>query len=202
VSRPDLISYFLMNRGLRQEFGLLALAGRTVRGESHRELIEDQLQLCLSLLQHVNHEQDTWVFPTVRDRQPDALPGIETLQQDHGALAHLASDARHREQPIEERSAVLHELHESLNEHIDREERDLTPLITSSLTADEWEHSGRRILNGIPQEQMPVMYGWLLSATPEEEQAAAMKALPRSARLLFKHRWCPAYLKRVQDLYR
>lgn len=191
-----------MNRGLRQEFGLLALAGRTVRSESHRELIEDQLQLCLSLLQHVNHEQDTWVFPTLRDRLPDAAPGIETLESDHAELAHLTSDAGHREQPIEERAGGLQLLHEVLTEHIDREERDLTPLITAALTADEWEHSGRRVLNGIPQEQMPVMYGWLISATPEDDQQAAMKAIPRAGRVLFKHRWNPAYQRRIHDLYR
>jgi hypothetical protein len=191
-----------MNRGLRQEFGLLALAGRTVRSETHRELIEDQLQLCLSLLQHVNHEQDVWVFPTLRERASDAIPGIETLEHDHAEIAQLASNARHREVPIEGRVQTLQDLHDHLNEHIEREERDSTPLILDNISAAEWKRSSKRILNGIPQDQMPVMFGWLASATPEEDVPQAMRVLPKPARLLFRYVWNPAYQRRVHDLYR
>lgn len=202
MQRPDLTGYFLMNRGLRQEFGLLALAGRTVRSETHRELIEDQLQLCLSLLHHLHDEQDSWMFPTLRERAPEGILGLVNLEEDHVTINRLAAEARSRDVSIEDRAPTLQEFHNLLNRHLEREERDAVPLIVEFISKAEWEHSGRRVLNGIPQEQMPVMYGWLASATPEEEVASAMRVLPRPSRLLFKHFWYPAYQRRVQALYR
>jgi hypothetical protein len=191
-----------MNRGLRHEFGLLALAGRTVRSETHRELIEDQLQLCLSVLQHLHAEQDSWVFPTLRERAPEGLPGLENLANDHVTIGDLASNVRNREVPIEERATTLQELHEYLHVHLDREERDAVPLVLDNMTGAEWQRSWRRVMNGIPGEQTPVMMGWLASATPEDELPRAMRVLPRLSRLLFKYLWFPAYQRRVEALYR
>jgi hypothetical protein len=202
VSRPDLTGYHLVNRGLRQEFGLLALAGRTVRSDGHRQLIEDQLQLCLSVLQHLHAEQDSWLFPTLRERAPEGLPGLDNLENDHGALTKLTAEARNRDVPVEERVSVIQELHHLLNLDLEREERDIVPLIVAAIPAAEWQRSWRKVMNGIPGDQMPVLMGWLASATPEDDQPQVLHVLPWFSRLLFKHFWLPAYQRRRESLYR
>jgi hypothetical protein len=202
MPRPDLTGYHLVNRGLRQEFGLLALAGRTVRSDTHRELIEDQLQLCLSVLQHLHDEQDSWLFPTLRERAPEGLPGLENLERDHETIARLASDARNRGVAVEERAPALQELHQILNVDLQREERDVVPLIITAITAADWQRSWRKVMNGIPGDQMPVFMGWVASATPEDELDQVTRVLPWYSRVLFRRLWMPAYQRRADALYR
>lgn len=202
MQRPDLNGYYLINRGLRQEFGLLALAGRTARSNTHRELLEEQLQMCISLLDHHQREQDEWVFPALRERAPQAKAGLDNLKHDHAAIALLVNDVRDHMRSLHERAPTMQLLHERLNEHVSREERDAVPLILTHISNGEWEQSAKRVMNGIPHSQMPALYGWLASATPDDDVDQAMRILPRPARLLFRLMWNPAYQRRVQALYR
>ena len=82
----DMSVYMLVHNGIRQEFGLLAKAAKSVRNDAHRDLIENQIALCGEILRLHHHEEDTWLFPTLMARIPESEPGVMGLLADHRAL--------------------------------------------------------------------------------------------------------------------
>lgn len=201
MQRPNLHDYYLINRGLRQEFGLLALGARVIRNDEHRALLEEQLEIATTLLRLTNSEQDTWVFPTLHERVADAQPGLDSLERDHDDIRPLIETAGNVAESLEARAPALQELHHLLNGHLAREERDAVPLILATMSKSEWEHSQRRIFAGIRREQTPVLYGWLMQATPQEDQLEVLRQLPFTTRLAYRWAWAAMYEKRAQALY-
>lgn len=201
MQRPDLHGYYLINRGLRQEFGKLSLAARTIRSDQHRQLVEEQLHLVAQVLDLQKVEQDKWLIPALREQDPDAMPGLEAIEGDHYEIRSLLSVVRDKSKSLESRAPGLQTLHKLMNDHIDREERDMVPVIVAHISKAEWRRSSKSLLNGIPSDQIPTFWEWLITATPEEDRQAALRALPLNVRFLHRISWAAAYQERLRALY-
>ncbi len=198
---PDLSVFSLVHEGLRGEFASLARASMAIRNDAHRELIEDQLVTCLELLtQHEKLETD-WLFPTIRTRSPEAGPGLDGLIAEHHEMMEIIQLLQEPNVRIAEAAPLLTELHESLNAHIDREERDIVPFILNTITSDEWDGFSYQTLNSISDDQLPTVLGWLMRAGSAENVRGAKALLPTDVRVRLRLRWLPRYDRRVARLY-
>jgi hypothetical protein len=46
-------------------------------------LIEDQVDLTLSYLEHHHQEEDDWVWPVLRSRAPESAGSLAALEEQH-----------------------------------------------------------------------------------------------------------------------
>jgi iron-sulfur cluster repair protein YtfE (RIC family) len=185
---------------MRAEYGRLAEAARAPRDAAHQALIEEQIAVTLSFLHHHHTEEDIWLWPTLRQHAPHAIADLDRLETQHAKVDPLIAAAADTKRPLPQRAAVLAELHEAINAHLDDEEQVVLPLCGVHISAEEWEAFGQRALAGIPRKHLPIVLG-MGSTEAGEEFARLRNMLPPLVRVLHKMFWGPAYTKRRGRLY-
>jgi hypothetical protein len=200
ATQPDLTGFLLAHAAMRQEFGLLARVAVEPLDEKRAALFEDQVARVLEILHHHHTAEDDTIWPALREREPAARAGLDELEADHDAIDPLIRSAGDRSLPLAERAAVLRDLHERLNAHLDREEALAVPLIRSHITVAEWEALGKRAAKETGRK-IPKVYGWYASAVDEQRVTEALQSVPPPVRVLFRLFWRPAYNRRARRLY-
>jgi hypothetical protein len=198
---PDLTGFLMAHRGFRAEFGRLATAARQVRDAEHAALIDEQIELVLHLLHHHHTTEDTEIWPYLLSLAPAARPALDRLEAQHEDMDPLFTAVGDRSRPVAERADDLERLHEMLNDHLDEEEREAVPLILTHYGKAKWDADGEKVQAAIDQRKLPVIFGWLGSASTEAQRAEALRTVPAVPRLLFRLLWWPAYRKRFTRLY-
>ena len=200
--QPDLSGFLMAHRGFRVEFGRLAVAAQDPRDESQARLVDEQIDLVLHVLHHHHTAEDTIDLAAAarpgaggracpRPARGPARRHGPALRRDRGQVhARSRSGPRH-----------LQALHELLNDHLDEEERVAVPLIREHITAEEWAEDGRKVQESMDRRKLPLIFGWLASASTPEQQEAALREVPLVLRVLFRTVWGPAYAKRFTALY-
>ena len=109
---------------MRQEYGRLAEAAHHPRDIGHEALIEEHIEVTLSVLHHHHAEEDNWLWPTMRQRAPAARPTLERLEAQHAQIDPLIATAADTSRPWRLRATALAELHAAINTHLDEETAD------------------------------------------------------------------------------
>ncbi len=198
---PDLSGFLMGHRGFRAEFGRIAAAAQAVRDDAHAALLDDQIDLVMHLLHHHHTAEDDHVWPTLVARAPEAAPALARLESQHEDMDPLFTAVTDKSRPIAERVDDLYRLHDMLNAHLDEEEAEAVPLIRIHFTAKEWDKDGKKIMKQLDRKRLPMIVGWLASASTPEEQAEALRGVPLPARPVLKYVVLPAYAKRFAKLY-
>lgn len=198
---PDLSVFYLLHQGLRNEFGALARAAKATQSDVQKSLIEEQLGMCLDMLERHETLESNWLFPTIRNRAPEASPGIEALSLEHDEIVAYIASCRSQSEKLEARAPIIGELDAILGPHLAREERDLVPFIVNYITADEWDGFSYQTLNSVPEAQLPIVLGWLMTSGTEEQVRSAKALLPTDVRMRLRFRWLPRYRARLRRLY-
>jgi iron-sulfur cluster repair protein YtfE (RIC family) len=201
LSEQALAGFLIAHRGMRQEFGLLAIAARGVRDAEHAALIEDQVSLVSETLHKHHTAEDEEFWPRLRARAPEAAHVFDQLEAEHERIDPLLARATDRTAPLAERAEVFTQLHELLNAHLDLEEAVAVPLIPVHFTEAEWEALADRATSETSRRRMPVLFGWLASAGTQEQRDAALANVPAIPRVLFRLFWWPSYQRRARRLY-
>ncbi|MDQ4104290.1 MAG: hemerythrin domain-containing protein [Actinomycetota bacterium] len=201
MSEIDFTGFLLAHKCMRREYGRLAQAARHPRDASHETLIEEQIAVTLSLLHHHHAEEDSWLWPTLRARAPQAVPALDRLEAQHTEIDPLITTAADTTRPLPQRAGILTQLHEALNAHLDEEERVVLPLCTAHVSAEEWDAFGQRALASIPRQQLPIVLGLVSYEASPAEWARVQQMLPRLVRILLTVLWAPGYAKRRRRLY-
>ena len=202
MAEIDFTGFLLAHTCMRREYGRLAQAARHSHDASHQALVEEQIAMTLSLLHHHHTEEDTWLWPTLRVRAPQAAPALDRLEAQHAQVDPLIAAAADTARPLPERAAILAELHQVINAHIDEEEQVVLQLCTTHVSAEEWDAFGQRALAAIPRRHLPIVLGWVSGEASPEQWESVHQMLPRLVRVLFTMFWAPAYAKRRRRLYR
>jgi hemerythrin HHE cation binding domain-containing protein len=163
-------------------------------------LFEDQIQLVLDVLHHHHTAEDDTIWPTLREREPAARAVLDDLEAQHDTIDPLIRAACDRSLPMAERAAVLRELHERINAHLDLEEECAVPLIRKHVTVAEWEALAKRAAKETGRK-IPKVYGWYASAVDDARVTEALRTVPMPIRVLFRLFWQPAYERRARRLY-
>lgn len=200
-AQPDLSGFLMAHRGFRVEFGRLAVAARDPRDQTQARLVDEQIELVLHLLQHHQTAEDEAIWPLLRRRAPEAGPSLDRLESQHEDMDPLVASVADVSRSVTERAEDLQTLHELLNDHLDEEERVALPLILEHITAAEWDADGRKVRESLDLRRLPLIFGWLASASTTDQQEAALREVPLAPRVLFRTVWGPAYAKRFTALY-
>jgi len=199
-TEPNLTGFLLAHSAMRQEFGMLAEVAGQPLDERRAALFEDQVAMVLEVLHHHHTAEDDTIWPALRKRHPTARAGLDELEADHDAIDPLIRAAGDRNLPLAGRAAVLRDLHERINLHLDREEAVAVPLISKHITVTEWDALGKRAVKETGR-RIPDVYGWYASAVDEPRVAEALRTVPVPIRILFRLAWQPAYRRRARRLY-
>jgi Hemerythrin HHE cation binding domain len=200
AAQPDLTGFLLAHAAMRQEFGLLGAVARQPLGAARAALVEDHVELVLGVLHHHHTAEDDTIWPALREREPAARSGLDGLEADHEHLEPLIRQAGDRARPLAERAAILTDLGERINAHLDREEALAVPLIRKHITVAEWEALAKRAAKETGR-RVPRVYGWYASAVDDEQVKKALRTVPPPVRVLFRVFWQPAYARRARRMY-
>jgi hypothetical protein len=73
-----------------------------------------------------------------------------------------------------------------LVEHLDLEEREILPLVSRHVTADEWNQLGDHGKDAMTGSQLPIMFGLVLEDADDAERAGMLSHLPAPVRLVLR----------------
>lgn len=200
-TEPDLRGFLLAHAGFRTEYGRLAVTARAVRDAGHAALIEDQLRMITDHLEHHHGDEDAWMWPLLRSRQPSAVAALDALEEQHEHIDPLLHQIRDTTRGMPDRIDAMEQLHRLLNTHLDNEERDAVPILRAVVLPDEFKAAADRALASVPKREIPALFGWMASCGTPEQVGSVLTTFPLPVRLLFRLVWWPAYRRRYNSLY-
>ncbi len=191
----DVRDMYVVHRTFRREFGLLPdLVRQVPRGDTARATtVADHLELILAGL-HMHHTgEDEVLWPLLLERAAPAADLVHTMQAQHEAvdghadrIGPLLAEWRATASPVrgEQLARLVEAFREALLEHLDLEEREILPLASRHVTAQEWDSLGDHGVDAMTKAQLPLMFGAVLEDATDEERAMMLGKLPLLIRLL------------------
>ncbi|WP_431970264.1 hemerythrin domain-containing protein [Nocardia sp. bgisy134] len=115
--------------------------------DEQRVAIAEHLLWIMRFLRHLHESEDEHLYPLVRDHDPAAVQLLDRMNADHRALVpamdRLVDAAVAYRAAGEARAhvlAALDELEAVLLPHLEREERQMMPVVSTAITEGEWRH--------------------------------------------------------------
>ncbi|MCP2315027.1 Polyketide cyclase / dehydrase and lipid transport [Nocardia amikacinitolerans] len=134
-----------MRRDLRRARN--ALSAWPYPYDEQRVAIAEHLLWIMRFLHHHHESEDEHLYPVVRDRDPAAARLLDRMNADHRAiepaidrLVRAASVYRVSAEARADVLAALDHLEAVLLPHLEREEREMMPVVSATMTEGEWRH--------------------------------------------------------------
>ncbi|MFE0419142.1 hemerythrin domain-containing protein [Streptomyces tendae] len=186
----------LIHRVLRREFGQLPRLFRAAAGDRARaEVVGAHAREMLTFL-HTHHTgEDELLFPLLRERavlDPELMDRMDAqhAQVDDAVTAvdaELPAWTASADAAAGERMAArIDAMMPTLIEHLAEEEQDILPVVSVTLTQNEWDALGKHGMSAIPLTRRLVILGHITEDTDEAERRRFMKVLPAPARVAYK----------------
>jgi hemerythrin-like domain-containing protein len=156
--------------------------------------LADHIDFGVGMLHHHHESEDTLLYPLLVARVPEQAANTERVEHEHqlvaGAIDAVSTAcAAWRRAPSAETgealAAALVGLNDTLQPHLDDEEREIVPLAAVTLTQAEWDAMGAHSRAQIPRNRMPIAFGMLLEPLDEADRAHMKSQLPAPVRLLY-----------------
>jgi hemerythrin-like domain-containing protein len=156
--------------------------------------LADHVDFSISMLHRHHESEDELLFPLLVSRVPEQATNTEQVQREHELVATAidnvtAASTAWRGRPSTETgetlASALDHLNQTLQTHLDDEERDIVPLAAVTLTQAEWDAVGEHSRAGIPRNKMPLAFGLLTEPLDEADRAFMKSHLPTPIRLLY-----------------
>jgi hemerythrin-like domain-containing protein len=169
--------------------------------------IAGHLTWMMGFLRAHHDTEDTALYPLVLTRDPGAGGLVEAMHADHeriaARIAHLetaaaAVGATASGEDLWELARAVDRLNDVLLPHLQREEDDVMPVVSSAITHAEW--------NAIEQEynvkpksfvQLGREGHWIIDAASPEDRAAVLSLVPAVPRFVLVHGFAGAYRRRA-----
>lgn len=167
--------------------------------------IARHLEWMMSFLHAHHRSEDEGLYPLVRDRDPAAAELLDAMDADHRAVASAiaevesaAGDPASRGGPDERLTAALARLSNVLLPHLEREENEMMPVVSSVVSDSEWRALEQKFnLKGKSSAQLAFEGHWLIDgASPEDRQRVVglVSAIPR---FFLVHGFAASYRRRA-----
>ncbi|MDA8437159.1 MAG: hemerythrin domain-containing protein [Actinomycetales bacterium] len=156
--------------------------------------LADHIDFGVGMLHHHHESEDALLYPLLVARVPEQAANTERVEHEHqlvaGAIDAVSTAcATWRRQPSAETgealAVALIALNDTLQGHLDDEEREIVPLAAVTLTQEEWDALGAHSRAQIPRNKMPIAFGMLLEPLGEADRAHMKSQLPAPVRLLY-----------------
>ena len=194
---PDVNEMRVVHRAFRREFGLVpGLVRRVPEGDTRRAaVVARHLRFALAGL-HMHHTgEDEYLWPLLLERAAPHAELVETMQAQHERVDSYAAqiaalldgwEASASTVRGEQLARLVEDFTAALVEHLDLEEREILPLCTAHVTAQEWNRLGEHGREHMSPRQLPLLLGAALEEASEAERAAMLGAMPAPVRLLVR----------------
>ena len=171
VPLADTRAVYMAHAMFRREFGLMPSLVRAVRGGDmdRVKIVADHLELLNRVLTHHHHGEDVYLWPKLLDRaMREAVPVVETMENQHAALQELDGDLdaavgvwreTGSSASAETAAVILEELSAVLEEHMAAEEAQALPLVEKYITVAEWQEMVRSETRYLEPVLVPLVFG-------------------------------------------
>ncbi len=189
-----------LRRDLRR--AQLALTGSPSPSLLQKDAIGRHLMWMMDFLRAHHHSEDEGLYPLVRQRDPRANQMLDTMNAGHEAVAAALADV---EAAIalgpgtpdgEERRllAALDHLAEVLLPHLQQEEDEMMPIVSSVVTAAEWRALEEKYnLEPKPFIELGREGHWLIDDASPEDREAVLGLIPAVPRFILLHGFARSY---------
>lgn len=179
----------IVHRALRRDLGrareLLAVEAAVTTGQ--RVALGEHLVWLMSLLHEHHQGEDRGLWPRVRANNPLAGPLLDAMDHDHHALApgmaeveQAAQDFR-RGGPARPVLDALDRLEGTLLPHLQREEDQMMPVVSATLTQREWaEYDHEQNTQGRSSIRLGMLGHWLIDGLTPAQAQLVTGLVPRS----------------------
>ncbi len=164
----------------------------------------------MDVLHHHHESEDDGLYPLVVRNNPEAATLVAIMDAEHGAVGTViaavqAAAVDYRDQTTGSRERLLSALKtmdEVLVPHLAREETEMMPLVSSSISDEEWMSWD---ISTNVKSKSPIQLGmeghWLLDGADEKARTKLLGQVPAVPRFVVLHGFRPAYARKTRALW-
>lgn len=170
--------------------------------ESRRVALADHLIWMMQYLRFHHVTEDEFLWPLIRRLNPAAGALLDRMDADHARISpeidHLraAAGAYRAVDSPEARQALvaaLDGLEAVLLPHLRREEDEMMPVVSRTITRRQWDDWGRDIVKNKPKLELAREVPWVVDGLDDERYRVATGVLPAVARFIMLHAFAGRY---------
>lgn len=186
--RPDTSLMTLMHDAMRRDLGRTyhVLATPKPISQRRRTAVLGHLDWVIDFLDHHHHNEDS-LWPLVRARRPDAAALLDQMDADHSAIESRAvrvtsATAAYRsgdESARGQLAAALAALLDVLSPHLGREEREVMPIVSTTLTQAQWHAWEDSVRPRMSIPQLADALNWFIDDGNPQLVRAFLTMLPK-----------------------
>ena len=212
-SYADARDMFAVHTMFRREFALMpALVRRAKPADKQRaEIVADHIELVNGVLHHHHRLEDKHLWQKLLERVPETAHSIvRVMERHHQALEQIIveSDVATRIWRASATSGAAEALADALDrlsalvtEHMALEEQQILPLAEKHITAAEWGHMVQEGASGIPQEQIPLIFGMIMYEGEPDVIQQILFSMPPEVRPVMKQQSRQAFMTHSQRVH-
>ncbi len=186
----------------------LVLGTPATQEPKRREALAQHAIWLMDFLHHHHTGEDEGLYPLVTRRNPDAVALCEQMDLDHETITPAmeglrAAAQRHLADPDSADSdllAALSALEEPLVPHLAREELEMMPVVSSSISHAEWAQWHEDMIEG-NMAQLAFEGHWMLDGLDEERTQIVVGPVPAVPRFILVRLLGGAYRRRATLLW-
>ena len=197
------IVHSALRRDLRR--AEIALNGNPPPQPAQQLAIARHLEWMMSFLRAHHRSEDDGLYPLVRERDPAAAELLDAMDSDHRAMASAiaeveaaAGDSAGRDGPDQRLIDAVGSLSDVLLPHLEREENEMMPVVSSVVTDSEWrkleEHYN---LTGKSSAQLGFEGHWLIDGASRQDRKRVVGLVPAIPRFILVHGFAGSYRRRA-----
>jgi hypothetical protein len=197
----------IVHDALRRDLGRAqaALTGEPEPDDRQRAAIAEHLRWVIDFLESHHRSEDEGLYPVVRAREPAAAELLDDMAADHAAVAsavaaleaELAGWARDGDPESVVRT--LGELSSVLLPHLQREEREVMPVVSRTTSNAEWAAIEKaHNLDGKSMAQLGLEGHWLIDDAGADDRDRVLGLVPLVPRLVVLYGLGPVYRRRAR----
>ncbi|MGW5151818.1 hemerythrin domain-containing protein [Rhodococcus koreensis] len=170
--------------------------------DTRRVAIAEHVIWMMEYLRFHHHAEDEFLWPLMRRLNPGAGVLLDQMDADHARIApeidRLTAAARacradDSPQAREAMVAALDGLEAALLPHLRREEDEMMPVVSRTITRRQWDDWGHDIVKNKPTLELAREVPWVIDGLDDERYRVATGALPAVPRFILLHALAARY---------
>lgn len=202
----------IVHQALRRDLqrAEVALNDSTRPPRRQQDAIARHLQWMMSFL-HAHHSaEDEGLYPLVRERDPAAAELLDAMDADHRAVASAIAQVEAAatlgsvgdESQADRLLVALASLSGVLLPHLEREEGEMMPVVSSVVTESEWRKlEDEYNVKGKSFVQLGFEGHWLIDGATAEDRQRVVGLIPAVPRFILLHGLARAYRRRASGCW-
>ena len=182
-----------------------ALCALPEPGEDQRKALAAHLAWMMDFL-HRHHEgEDAGLWPLVRSLNPSAGDLLDQMEDDHARIAPAMETVRtatrgyaddHSAEPRDRLVESLTSLREVLDPHLEREEEEMMPVVSTTLTHDQWERfNHEHFIKPKTKTELGQEGHWLIDSIDPKGYKVVVGNVPAIPRFILLHAFAGRYAR-------